>query len=769
MLFRRLNGLVFAAALTLAPSGPLPAQTVTGDGFGDPGRFADYLDAAEALDAVIDRQQFDLGALGLALALETPETIAAHVDARIATQIYPGAMRGADGTLRAAAGNSLDQALLLQRLLIDAGQEARIARTTLDDAAALRLVAAVAMPARAPALTDQTAGDAAIARMEDAAQSPGLLDGLRALLNGDQTDAPLPEAIQRATEQITATLGSSLPSQQAITDLLVADARDYFWVQTRLFGTDDWQDLHVAFTPEAPLVPESFVAEPWPEDLTHRIHIAFELEIRESDRLRLMPLMDEIRLDTLGAPDRPIVMTILPDGVIAGAATLEGAEPGTTFHFPLLNGEIAPRGLAFTADGLTAPAADVLQSNGMAGIVAATASGVSEAGGLLSSLGADAEDTDMPLNTPLREVTALWVTVTIDAPGQQRQVIRRTLVDRIGADLRAEGQVFAPEDAPPTEIAMLGQWMLMIQTGGVSQAELLALQIDRLREMAPGLAAGDQDFEGLSVSNPAMQAMMTGLFDTAAEAGAAAQGSWTYRRTPGVLIASQTYDRQDGALVQQAGIDVLGTGRVAIGQDGTPNPMAAVAAGVAETLAERIMADAVAVRLGQPPNATSGSWDRLAGADTLQPIARQSDIPDLPAAAREAMAADLDRGYALALAGGDGDPAWWRVDQMTGATIGVDAFGRGGESAEYITVLDAVVTKTFAVYGTISCAEAGGNAACCAATNIAWAAVGFSIWGVVGKGLETFTRLGAAASGWIGLAGGAGMSATGWNPYQGPC
>ena len=58
----------------------------------------------------------------------------------IVYQPYTGTLRGAAGTLRAGAGNSLDQSILLANLLKTAGLDARIARGTLTDADALRLL-----------------------------------------------------------------------------------------------------------------------------------------------------------------------------------------------------------------------------------------------------------------------------------------------------------------------------------------------------------------------------------------------------------------------------------------------------------------------------------------------------------------------------------------------------------------------------------------------------------------------------------------------------
>jgi hypothetical protein len=753
----------FAVVTFLATSfnGPAAAQESNSESF------VAYMEGAAKLDAVIDHEQFDLDALAFALALETPQTIAPRVDNMIATQVYAGALRGAEGTLRAASGNSLDQALLLQRLLIDAGQEVRIARTQLDGAAAQSLVAASGKPQRAPALTDMNSGMAALDDMEKAAGSEDILDGLRAVLSGGGPTGPVPETIALQVDRISSALGSALPASGSRDDVILTEARDYFWVQTRLFATDDWQDLHIAFAPEDALVPDSFVADPLPEELVHRVHVVFDLEIREGNKLKLSRLMEDMRIDTMTSLPRPRVLSIIPDGVINGATTIEDAASDSTFYVPLLDGEIAPRAVAFSADGLTVPATDVLQSNELASSIATSTSKLTDALDLLPSLGADEDEAALPPNTPPREVTGLWAQVTVAAPGADRLTFRRLLVDRIGADRRAEGQVFVPPDTIVAEDAILGQWMLMIQTGGVGQAELLATQIDRLQAMLPAVRSGDERFSGLSVSNPAMQALTTALFDTAADAGAALSDGWTYRRGAGVLLSSQTYIRSQDDLAQQSAIDILTTNRRGIGQDGQSRPTAALAAGVAETLAERTLADAIAVNVGFAPTSTDGSWDFLTQTDTLLPITSKSDIPEVTPAVRAAIETELALGNVLAFAQ-DG-PAWWRIDAASGATIGADALGRGGESAEYIMILDAIVTSAFVGYGTASCEKSGGSFSWCAASNIAWGVVGFSIWGVIGKGLETFGRLSEVAAGMAGLAGGAAMSGSGFNPYQAAC
>lgn len=758
---RFLKNSAVVALLTTALTGPTSAQEMNSESF------AAYLDGAAQLDAVIDHAQFDLDTLSFTLALETPQAIAQHVDRMIATQIYPGALRGPEGTLRAASGNSLDQALLLQRLLIDAGQEVRIARAQLDDDAAQALVDTSGKADYAPTLTDMDAGMAALADMEAAAGSPDLLDGLRVLLSGEEPAGSIPDVIALEIDKITSTLGAAVPASGSLDSGMLEEAREYFWVQTRLFATDDWQDMHIAFAPANSLMPDSFITNPLPEELLHRIHIKFELEIREQDKLRLSPLIEDISIDTMTAASNPRVLAIIPDGVVRGTTRIGEAAEDTTFYLPLLDGELAPRALAFTAEGETAQATEVLQSNVLAAAIATSAGELTEALALLQSPDEDENGTVLPPNTVQREVTGLWAQVTMNAPGAERRIFRRLLADRIGADLRAEGGVFVPPDAISVEDAVLGQWMLMIQTGSVGQAELLATQIDRLQEMSPAVRAEDDRFSGVSVSNPAMQGLTTAIFDTAADAGSAMSDGWTYRRGAGILLTSQTYNHDQDDVALRSTIDILTTNRRGIGPEGRSLPAAALAAGVAETLAERILASAIAINVGFAPTSTDGSWDSLTQADTLLAITSTNDIPDVGPAVRAAMEADLALGNVLVFAQ-DG-PAWWRIDAESGTAIGVDALGRGGETAEYIMMLDIIVTSGFVGSGTASCENSGGDLACCAAANIAWGLLGFTTWGIVGAGIESFTRLGAVAAGLTGLAAGAGASATGFNPLQGDC
>lgn len=122
--------------------------------------------------ALLDPTEHDLDALGLELAFEEPEGIAAWVAENVAYEAYVGVLRGAEGTLVARAGNALDQALLLARLLTDAGYDARIALGALGDADALELVMGMFAPRAQPRATADAAGLAESLRVDaDAAET----------------------------------------------------------------------------------------------------------------------------------------------------------------------------------------------------------------------------------------------------------------------------------------------------------------------------------------------------------------------------------------------------------------------------------------------------------------------------------------------------------------------------------------------------------------------------------------------------------------------
>jgi len=94
---------------------------------------------AKEIEEITNSNSFDT-ALILRETDYEPDKIIQFVKESVSFELYEGVLRGAHGTLVGRAGNSLDQSILLAKLLRDAGFDARIARTKLGERRAKRVL-----------------------------------------------------------------------------------------------------------------------------------------------------------------------------------------------------------------------------------------------------------------------------------------------------------------------------------------------------------------------------------------------------------------------------------------------------------------------------------------------------------------------------------------------------------------------------------------------------------------------------------------------------
>ncbi|MBV8491166.1 MAG: hypothetical protein JO199_11610 [Candidatus Eremiobacteraeota bacterium] len=165
----------------------------------------------------------------------------AFVRDRIATDAYPGAMRGPGGTLQARAGSPSDKALLLAALLSAKGVQVRYAHVALTDDQVAQAISAATAPAPSPSPADvsqafKTLGiDPNAAR--DAAQS--LARRTNGAIDRVIADASSP------TDALIATLASSKSSLATDDSAVRAGWKtalaDHWWVEA--FTNGAWVDL----------------------------------------------------------------------------------------------------------------------------------------------------------------------------------------------------------------------------------------------------------------------------------------------------------------------------------------------------------------------------------------------------------------------------------------------------------------------------------------------------------------------------------------------
>lgn len=725
--------------LALASFGPgtsaALAQVAAADVEAARERLAALREGADRLGEVLPDTYWNADDLAFELAFEDADTITAWVHTEIGYQAYRGVLRGPDGTLVARAGNALDQSLLLARLLADAGYESRIVRAELSEDAARALLATVA----APAPPDY---DSAAARNAYAAAGIVAAERIEEVgAAGEAAEARLTSEAERAADWLLATLEDAglAPSGAPIEEVL-ADARDYAWVQARLGSDDPWQDLHPA-APDAAswtagLEPAEVIEGDVPAELLHRFRFQAVVERRLGSELEVQPVMAAWERPVANMTGVALSYVSMPDGFLEAGPGVDPqqAYDATTFLAPVFNDALAGGARMFDLLGNAVPT-EAAQSSA-AGVFGSVAGALGDATSAISG-----EEDAVAL-------TAHWLEFTFVAPGGDETTHRRMVVDRLGPERRASGDASGPlAEMSDEELyqALMTRHTFMVAPGRTPAAYVAQRSVDALRDSADYLSGlyeasaenarppePSADLAQEIIAGPLLRALEA--FDDAAFVAEGA--AVAYRAVPSLLVASASWD---GATLRS---DVVQNARrtLTIGPDGSvaSDPVAALRAGVWESAAERLALIGRSDAL--PPERRTATRDTLAffeaareqGVEvrTLPPGASDAAAAlDLPEASRAAIADDLDSGYAVvaAVAVPEGEPlaAWWRVDPVSGETLGRGGDGRGQITAEYVTVGFSIFTGLVG-FGLCMTGD-NSNAGCCIADGVTGAVAGFVI------------------------------------------
>ena len=113
----------------------------------------------------------------------------------------------------------------------------------------------------------------------------------------------------------------------------------------------------------------------------------------------------------------------------------------------MLNGELVEAGSAFDQNGNLIDVGLLAQSAGMGNVGSSMGNALEGAIGAFQGLGdsgaatPDASPTPTPNPSDLIALTGEWIEYTLIAPGGKETTARRTILDRIGAENRAQGKV----------------------------------------------------------------------------------------------------------------------------------------------------------------------------------------------------------------------------------------------------------------------------------------------------------------------------------------
>lgn len=608
------------------------------------------------------------------------EAIFRFVADEVRYEPYSGQLRGAAGTYFERAGNSVDQSLLLARVLGAIDVRTRLAVGALDEAASASLLEAAALDAEALDRQRTMAWSGQLPGFADAPAVPSLAEYLPHYDGATQSQAVDAWAVEQVTgtlERIVSTLaeaGVRLPDGFAA---MPADEVElHTWVQASIDG--EWVDLDpslpgIAFGEALAEAAETLDAIP--DERRHSVEIRIVGEtladgaLVEDELLRVNRYADEIA-------GQPIVIAhVGPDADPAFAQKFEAALGLTSLHPVIAVGDAAYGGSDVRFGD---PAA--LEDGGLGG-------GFFDASSLIE------------------ETTAEWIDLTVRSPGRQPVTIRRTLFDRVPAELRSSGAVTPDALAPPASVDVDGDGTLELEPE--LAVAWLTVATGRPSPLSGVLDLADDD-ERLLAIVPWTRHMLDEL---AGSVLARELGVSTFVDAPNVtaVTAQVRADASGGPAVETA-IDIWHRSRGVLPVPGTPAvEIPAAVPGILAYVSERLV-DGEALE-AVVPHAASGVAEVFDGAAAqgigLAAVVAPADVDQLPypPAALSTLRRSIDAGWVAVVprqpveVGGEERLGWWLVDPASGRAADQMDDGRAAELPEF-TPLEVLILQIIGAVAT---------------------------------------------------------------------
>lgn len=710
MVAKRLISILVSAFLATQPiSGPLFAQPtplnapLEQDVPASP--LSSQRDNVESLAALtdairekLDRTAFDFDALLDELDFDVDKIIS-FSKKEIAFEQYAGILRGAKGVLFSRAGNSIDQSLLLAKLLRDAGYDARIVGAELTRDQAREVLRAMKEDfGSPPAIADPGA----------------LLDVLREVsgIGEDISDevkrafydyvnfvpraenAPVHDQILAITEFLTRQLHSRKLQfdGEHVQEQLLREAQQYFWVQYKESASAPWSDVHPLFRTQPtfqPPEPGETYSGALPERLQHRLRFQVFIERKIGDRLEVVPITSGWERPVANMVGTQLVFANVADsmlGVNESALELDVLLKRAKSFVPTFGAGVAPGAKFFDLRG------NVIDSMAAARPASGIFSEVNRAFG--EAIGGLAGEGAIPT------LTAQWMEFVLIAPDGTESTFRRTTFDRIGAAARKSNTV--PTDLTPTTLddvrPLIQRHTFGLNVGRIPRGfgiDSAAVDFEQWEpEIKRALEYGAEDGAvslGARRNPPVGWGGLWALFSILDQADTIGKNHRSYRSAPGLLIHSEGLGSDQEYLER---IDIVSNSRRVLDISGiTPaiDPIRMVEAGVWETMLEGTFIS------GSDLYSTTVAFDAAAhlGSNPVV-ISSPASLNQISASADTlaAIESDLVRGYVVIAPSAEpstGRSGWWRIDPQTGETLGQILDGRGAVTTEEAILLSISV------------------------------------------------------------------------------
>ncbi len=630
----------------------------------------------EVLHGAVDQTRFDPDKWLDKLEYDADSVLRA-VSEEISFQPYPGLLRGVAGTLRAHAGNSLDQALLLAYLLKSAGYDARITRGILDDNEAGRLLSSVGNGVGNDKET--------LSYLLPTIQSQFGALAVKSPKDIDWNKLPLSKRSSAAANTLLESLSSAgiKFEPRDITEKFLAVTRDYFWVQHRNGPGDPWTDAHPAFgkqKPPANVVAEEYFSESIPEKYQHRFTIRAALKQRQLDSVTTRQLMTPYTRPVANLHGVALSYRNHPNGLsLENVDDIGKAIDSSQFLMPTLNGKAAPGAMAFDLRGRVID--PMVVGSAGAGLFATLASVMEQAAG---------DVTDQDDSKPVLSLDSMWLDFSFSSPDGSEVSFRRYILPPQNEEHAKPATLLWPLITDHTYMVNSGRQPLdyiaaQYLAAGISGNTWYKALIHKYTNPTQGTPMPAEqpprDF-ALLTQYHLMDADPMGTADAIA-----------YRAEPGLLGIRRGFRDAKTAFI---GIDVVANAMLHVKYKNGKlwmDPKAALRRGVWDTSTEAVPARSMYLDVIQSSN-TGEIFNQAAKQNidlmTIRPGQQAAlDSLKLTPTAGLSVRADLDNGYTVIIPAktpkGVAMTGWWRVNPETGETLGMTADGYGSELVEYLT------------------------------------------------------------------------------------
>jgi hypothetical protein len=661
-------------------------------------RFDRFMGLVKQLRSSLDRTQFDLDALLSSLDYDDM-AIVEFVKTQVRFEPYSGSLRGAIGTLRSRAGNSLDQSVLLATLLNNAGFEARIVRGDLPvDAVRHLIFDALTSSVGRPPIGDVQAIENTIKEIEELYEgSDSDAFGLVGQRLGSESSSLNPRSrVHHHLDVVLKSLeshGISLNHERSV-EPLIQQMTDYFWVEYRVGPADSWSSIHPAYRESSPLVASLIVkstfSESVPQDLVHRVKIEAFMKRNHGLKEETISVAGPWEQPAANLGSVPISYTNFPLALAhmrdwtdpVYQATYENpfedlykeAMQEHTFFAPMLNGQLAPAAQFFDLAGNVVP--PEVAASTMASMFQTLGEKADKVTGALANLGLAADSAD----TTTRMLVEQWLEITLIRPGEQDKRIRRQLIA-------------APFEAKEKYVGLGQEVTFTVETGGLPESYFIDSLLGELEtlessfrgllqprdEVDNGQTSFDETRKTENEPKPIGDLLFYLMADQAKEF---VNQVYVFRSEPSIVARYRNVWLQDA---EYQGFDVVNNTRRAlkIGVDGILYaPTEAAIFGIWETLAETFV----------NPIGRAGGFNTIAAFETSE-VLFEDDFPvvvgpeelssdALTFDANVFLRSDRANGFTVILparsSATEPPNAWWRVNTETGETLGMLGVGWGG-------------------------------------------------------------------------------------------